>query len=100
MEKAAAARVIALPNRGREAGTWLHHIVSNYDRLADRTVFMQGDPFDHLLPGVGIDRYLNGTEDVFLPLTAVARADYAAEDLDLWSWGALTDAEMATLSAI
>ena len=32
--------------------------------------------------------------------TAVARADYAAEDLDLWSWGALTDAEMATLSAI
>jgi tetratricopeptide (TPR) repeat protein/nucleotide-binding universal stress UspA family protein len=75
MEKAAAARVIALPNRGREAGTWLHHIVANYDRLADRTVFLQGDPFDHLLPGVGIDRYLNGTEDVFLPLTAVARAD-------------------------
>ena len=75
MEKAAAARVIALPNRGREAGTWLHHIVTNYDRLADRTVFLQGDPFDHLLPGVGVERYLNGTEDVFLPLTAVARAD-------------------------
>ena len=60
---------------GREAGTWLHHIVTNYDRLADRTVFLQGDPFDHLLPGVGIERYVNGTEDVFLPLTAVARAE-------------------------
>ena len=32
--------------------------------------------------------------------TAVARADYIKEDLDLWSWGNLTDMEMKTLSAI
>jgi diketogulonate reductase-like aldo/keto reductase len=32
--------------------------------------------------------------------TAVARADYMREDLDLWSWGNLTDAEVATLTAI
>ena len=32
--------------------------------------------------------------------TAVTNQDYMIEDLDLWSWGNLTDAEMATLSAI
>jgi diketogulonate reductase-like aldo/keto reductase len=32
--------------------------------------------------------------------TAVARKDYVVEDLDLWSWGNLTEAEMAKLSAI
>ena len=32
--------------------------------------------------------------------TAVAREDYAREDLDLWSWGNLSAAEMAKLAAI
>ena len=32
--------------------------------------------------------------------TAVARADYASADLDLWSWGNLTDHEMKTLNAV
>ena len=36
-----------LPNVGREAHTYLHHIVSRYDSLADTTVFAQGKPFDH-----------------------------------------------------
>lgn len=36
-----------LPNIGREAHTYLHHIVSQYDSLADYTVFCQGKPFDH-----------------------------------------------------
>jgi hypothetical protein len=30
----------------------------------------------------------------------VVDEDYMKEDLDLWSWGNLTDGEMATLSAI
>jgi len=38
---------IPLPNVGREAGTYLHHIVEHYDRLADQTAFVQGHPFDH-----------------------------------------------------
>lgn len=37
-----------LPNVGREAHTYLHHIVTNYDRLAEVTVFLQGDPHDHV----------------------------------------------------
>ena len=40
-------KVIPLPNIGREAHTYLHHIVSRYDSLAEWTVFCQGKPFDH-----------------------------------------------------
>ncbi len=36
-----------LPNVGREAHSYLHHIVTHYDELADVTVFCQGRPFDH-----------------------------------------------------
>ena len=36
-----------LPNVGREAHTYLHHICENYDVLAEFTVFAQGKPFDH-----------------------------------------------------
>ncbi|XP_038047442.1 uncharacterized protein LOC119721404 [Patiria miniata] len=31
-----------LPNVGREAHTYLYHIIHNYDKLADVTVFLQG----------------------------------------------------------
>ena len=37
-----------LPNVGREAHTYLHHIVTRYDDLAELTVFAQGKPFDHV----------------------------------------------------
>lgn len=37
----------SLPNLGREAHTYLHHIVQHYDQLATVTVFCQGHPFDH-----------------------------------------------------
>lgn len=36
-----------LPNVGREAHTYLHHINQRYDSLANLTVFCQGRPFDH-----------------------------------------------------
>ncbi len=39
--------VLPLPNHGREAHTWLHHLVHRRDHLAERTVFVQGHPFDH-----------------------------------------------------
>lgn len=38
---------VALPNIGREAHTYLWHIVRRYDSLAGVTVFCQGHPFDH-----------------------------------------------------
>lgn len=50
--------IFDLPNIGREAHTYLYHIVENYDNLADVTIFTQANPFDHspdfcnLLPSV------------------------------------------------
>jgi hypothetical protein len=38
---------IQLPNIGREAHTYLHHLAERHDSLADITVFVQGHPFDH-----------------------------------------------------
>lgn len=36
-----------LPNKGREADTYVHHIIHHYDDLGDTVVFTQGDPFEH-----------------------------------------------------
>lgn len=36
-----------LPNVGREAHTYAHHVMANYDNLAEVTAFVQGRPFDH-----------------------------------------------------
>ena len=46
---------LALPNIGRETHTYLTHIVSNYDRLADFTVFLQADPFRHMGEGADVN---------------------------------------------
>lgn len=42
-----ATPYISLPNVGREAHTYLYHIIENYDNLDEFTVFIQADPFDH-----------------------------------------------------
>ena len=39
--------VESLPNTGREAHTYLSHLTTRFDSLADVTVFCQGHPFDH-----------------------------------------------------
>jgi hypothetical protein len=36
-----------LTNVGREADTYLHHIIENYDCLDNTLIFLQGNPFDH-----------------------------------------------------
>ncbi|MHC1752694.1 DUF3431 domain-containing protein [Humidesulfovibrio sp.] len=43
-------RVIPLPNIGREAHTFLTHIINEYTDLPEWTAFLQGDPFAHLAP--------------------------------------------------
>ena len=40
-------RAQQLPNVGREAHTYLHHIIARYDTLSPITLFCQGKPFDH-----------------------------------------------------
>ncbi|MGE4264999.1 MAG: DUF3431 domain-containing protein [Desulfovibrio sp.] len=44
------ARIVPLPNLGREAHTFLAHIIAQYHALPACTAFMQGDPFAHLAP--------------------------------------------------
>ena len=39
---------LTLPNIGREGHTYLHHIVSQYESLAEITVFLQGRIDDHI----------------------------------------------------
>lgn len=39
-----------LYNRGREAGTYLRHICTRYDKLGDVTAFLQGDAPNHIVP--------------------------------------------------
>ena len=39
--------ITELPNAGREAHSYLTHLVSRYDTLAEVTVYCQGHPFDH-----------------------------------------------------
>ncbi len=45
--RSAACVQRSLPNVGREAHTYLHHLAEHYDDLAEVTVFAQGKPFDH-----------------------------------------------------
>jgi len=44
------ARIVPLPNLGREAHSFLTHIIAQYDALPACTAFVQGDPFAHLAP--------------------------------------------------
>ena len=41
--------MLSIPNIGAEHQTYLHHIITNYNDLADITIFCQGHPFDHLI---------------------------------------------------
>ena len=52
-----------LNNVGREGHTYYKHIYDNYDNLADYTVFLQGNPFDHS-PNIinDLKKYVNNKE--------------------------------------
>ena len=41
------SNALVLPNIGREAHTYLHHITTRWETLSPLTVFCQGKPFDH-----------------------------------------------------
>lgn len=73
---------IPLENIGREAHTFLYHIVTRYDTLADITIFLQGHPFDHMnLHGNSIDSFISKINTItlnqgeYLPAWTDPRAD-------------------------
>lgn len=55
---------IHLPNVGREAHTYLYHIISNYYILNDITIFIQADPFHHCKDFFRIINNLNIDKDI------------------------------------
>jgi hypothetical protein len=56
--------VIRLPNVGRESGSFLTHIIENWDNLAQHTLFVQAEP--HEFEGLK-----NRILDYFMPSTGV-----------------------------
>ena len=62
-----------LPIHGREPETYLYHIISNYDQLADYNVFTQGDPIQHSPYFLEIINYLllNKIYNNYQPLTCM-----------------------------
>jgi hypothetical protein len=67
---------VSLPNVGREAHSYLYHIVQRWEDLADWTFFGQGDPFDHapdFIARLALDYRIP------TPLTARYRADFPSE---------------------
>lgn len=45
-----------LPNIGREAHTYIHHIIQNYDNLSTLNVFNQAWPFQHACADFYVDK--------------------------------------------
>jgi hypothetical protein len=75
---------IKLENIGREAHTYLYHIVNNYDDLADYTVFLQGEPLNPHSPTLYryLDYVLHSNEyipDFFWISTRIVEGDFEYE---------------------
>lgn len=76
---------VALPNVGREAHAYLHHIVHRFDSLAEKTVFMPGglptsgfhgfaQSGGSLLPGATLEDYLSAdSEELMVPTMALSK---------------------------
>jgi len=52
--------VVQLKNVGRESHTYLYHIVNNYEKLAENTIFFQGNISDHKI--LNMTDYLNNNK--------------------------------------
>ncbi|MDB5243087.1 MAG: hypothetical protein JWP57_3712, partial [Spirosoma sp.] len=89
---------ISLPNVGREAHTYLHHIVSRYDSLAEWTIFCQGKPFDHaydfkkFLRDSASTALQSGENFLFNPLLAFS-PNFVGEVLEFYWLGHLIDTD-------
>lgn len=68
-------------NFGREAGHYLHYIITHYDQLDDVTVFLQGDPWPHAamcgMPGILLELFF-GSPSFKHPINYLGR-DYTPQ---------------------
>jgi Protein of unknown function (DUF3431) len=80
-----ADHVEKLDNLGREGGTYLHHIFSNWDSLAEQTLFIQAHAHNlrELIPR--INSYLVA-ESGFLSLGFAGVSCFCGDYNDRWGW--------------
>ncbi|KAE9379475.1 hypothetical protein N431DRAFT_553678 [Stipitochalara longipes BDJ] len=80
-----ADRVEHLENRGREGGTYLHHIVNHWDELAEQTMFIQAHAHNirELIPR--INSYLVA-DSGFLSLGFAGVSCRCGRCGDRWGW--------------
>jgi hypothetical protein len=67
---------IPLLNVGRESDTYLTHIINNYTNLANITIFLQGNPFDHISLDGLYELLDSKTETIFSPRYGKCNIDY------------------------
>lgn len=78
---------ILLPNVGRESHTYLWHVVNNYDKLADVTVFFQGAPHVFSLIGEPDSEYfLTNFENSFVSFEGNMSENYTKGSLGYCLW--------------
>jgi hypothetical protein len=79
------ANVRRLPNRGREGGTYLSHLLDNWDNLAAHTLFMQAEVHNefYLLQRLQ-DYFTNNTG--YLPLGFSGKFCELVDCEDEWGW--------------
>jgi hypothetical protein len=97
-----SSRGVRLANGGREAHTYLHHLVERYDALARVTVFAQGKPFDHVPDFHRWLRRLSGDEERvegFRWLGFIIDEDDTAGSRLFCSWGKNSDGRSLDLDA-
>jgi hypothetical protein len=78
-------KVIPLENTGRESHTYLHHIIKNYNNLAEKTLFLQGHPYEHplFLPLIRYKEALNSTCTNIIAKCSEAFPTLIEKDIDL-----------------
>lgn len=75
----------SLPNLGREAATYLHHIIIRHMALLNWTIFSQADPFPHVPNFVEI---VNGLPARITPFTAsVFLGNREPQEVEEEGWG-------------
>jgi hypothetical protein len=55
---------IRIPNVGRDPQTFIQYVVDNYNSLPDYSIFVQGDPFPHMISDINSDNFQQHIEDL------------------------------------
>jgi hypothetical protein len=90
LRNASTLYIEGLDNKGKEGGTYLHHIVSQWDSLARHTLFIQEQPHDFALLKQRIADYLV-PETGFMSLSYEGKTWKQCEHLRAGTWTGITE---------